>query len=128
MQSIFFLTESEALFDGAIEDAGMLEFINDDLFIDPDFIRVDTGDNSRGNMFVRMDIGDAIYIISYDELSDKEKHIIATYFTSNNIIGGFYQNFKEIAPSSWDAFTNTDNAIAYRGGTGYAYALWEYIG
>ncbi len=60
------------------------------------------------------------YVLTHDEASDTERQILTRFYQPD------FQSHFEALPCSWEAFEAADRAIAYRGGSGYAYSIWGY--
>ncbi len=60
------------------------------------------------------------YILTSDELDESVKTMLARFHSDE------FKRFYRSLPNSWEAFNEADNAVAYRGGSGYFYHIWEY--
>ena len=49
-----------------------------------------------------------------------EREMLTRFF------GEDYRHYFETLPCDWKAFDRAERAIAYRGGSGYAYSIWGY--
>lgn len=83
---------------------------------DPDIIRCD----GRKVYFMCIERGDTKFIVTSDEIGDKEKQMLSAFHQDD------FQNSYSIGISNWGFFNGAENAIAYRGGEGYHYTIWLY--
>jgi hypothetical protein len=65
--------------------------------------------------------GKTLHVVSSSELTDDEQNAITLLLGEWDIHPpkGLFD-----APNTWDWFYAADNAIAYRGGSGYHYGIW----
>lgn len=83
---------------------------------DPDKIKC----NGHELYFISTTLNGIRYVLTHDEVNDTEKEMLIHFWQDN-----FKDYFKEL-PCSWEAYDNVSKAIAYRGGGGYFYTIWEY--
>lgn len=83
---------------------------------DPDILRCD------GNKlyFMAVVINGKRYVLTHDQLSDIEREMLTRFYQDD-----FRRYFEEL-PCDWAAFDAADRVIAYRGGKGYLYTIWNY--
>lgn len=83
---------------------------------DPDIMRCD----GNKTYFMSVELNGTKYVLVHQEISETEKEMLEHFHHDD-----FKQHFSTL-PSSWDAFETASNAIAYRGGSGYCYTIWNY--
>lgn len=88
---------------------------------DPDILRIKGSEVS----FTEVDINDKTAFVVYLDLKYKAteseiKKILQRFFADN------FRNYFTNLDSSWKLFRSLANGIAYRGGQGYHYTIWEY--
>lgn len=83
---------------------------------DPDKLKCD----NRELYFMDIDLGNTKFILTSDEVNDKEKKMLTEFHQDNH-----EQNYSQ-TESKWSDFENATNVIAYRGGKGYHYYIWLY--
>lgn len=87
-----------------------------DLWIDCDHVKYE-GEQGRGNFpFVKHENKSKIYIISMWETDDETEEIINWWLQG-------CENECEI-DNNWDDWDKVKTGVAYRGGSGYSYALY----
>lgn len=124
----------------AVKDAQENYSIPDFLCCDPDYITFenlpekmakiigDLGhDSTIGNgmnrvSFECVEIGKTKYVITDFGIPKNIEHILASFFSDN------YKEKFTRTENTWNAFYSIEYSasIAYRGGQGYAYAIWHY--
>ena len=83
---------------------------------DPDIIRC----NGRKLYFITIVQNGVQYILTSDEVSEQAKKMLTEFHQDN-----FKDNYS-VGECSWENFDGAFNAIAYRGGSGYVYTIWNY--
>lgn len=99
--------------------------IRDFLTCDPDYIRFEemNADNERNSVsFEELTINGIQYIYSKSSLPEIAQTMLNAFF-DKDFEGSFNSNGK----STWQGFYSLPYGIAYRGGSGYNYTIWEYI-
>lgn len=83
---------------------------------DPDMIRCD------GNKlyFIAPVVNGKRYVLTHDEADATEREMLTRFFGEDR------RRYFEALPCKWKAFNGAERAIAYRGGSGYAYSIWGY--
>ena len=83
---------------------------------DPDMIRCD------GNKlyFIAPIVNGKRYVLTHDEVGTTEREMLTRFFEED------YKRYFEALLCDWKAFNGAERAIAYRGGSGYAYSIWGY--
>lgn len=69
--------------------------------------------------FADIDINDTKYIISNTDEPDVWD-MLEKFFSAD-----FGESFELTEPNNWDSWYSLKNGIAYRGGRGYVYTIWE---
>lgn len=95
--------------DGMFEPLSMMEG-------DPDIIRC----NGHKLYFITTVQNGVQYILTSDEVSEQAKKMLTEFHQEN-----FKENYS-VGECSWETFNGASNAIAYRGGSGYVYTIWNY--
>ena len=91
-----------------------------DQFIDCDYLRIE----GYGPIeFIEHHGKTTRYIITRSDLDPSESRVIVDFFDTHKAAD---DPFKQLE-SSWDNFHKTYTGIAYRGGKGYTYGIYEYI-
>lgn len=83
---------------------------------DPDILRCD----GHKQYFVSVDKNKIRYVLTRYEVTDTEREMLQHFFSDD-----FQEHFTE-GEQTWDHFHQSDRGIAYRGGYGYAYTIWDY--
>lgn len=83
---------------------------------DPDILRCD----GYIQYFISVEVNDVRYVLTSDELSDAEREMLECFFSDD-----FRNRFCQQG-YTWDYFNRQQRAIAYRGGSGYLYSIWNY--
>ncbi len=83
---------------------------------DPDKLKC--GD--RELFFIDVELADKKFILTSSEITSDEKEMLRAFHSDE-----FHKSFTS-AISSWKVFDSLKNAIAYRGGSGYVYSIWNY--
>ena len=93
-----------------------------DLFqSDPDILRIKNSEVSFTEVDINENTTVVIYADSEYEASEGEiKDILRRFYTDN------FQDYFTNPDSSWTVFRSLVNGIAYRGGQGYHYTIWEH--
>lgn len=60
------------------------------------------------------------YVLTHDEADATGREMLTRFF------GEDYRRYFKALPCNWKAFDGVGRAIAYRGGSGYAYSIWGY--
>ncbi len=84
---------------------------------DPDKIKCD-GDELY---FMDVDLNGTKYILTSGYPSEQEKEMLKHFH------GQERDNYFTLQKYSWDVYDAVAKVIAYRGGCGYTYAIWEYL-
>lgn len=84
---------------------------------DPDTLRCD----GSTQYFLAVDLGDTRYVLTKEEVTDSEEEILRHFFSDN------FQDHFNMGPQTWEHFHQSDRCIAYRGGSGYVYTIWDYV-
>lgn len=83
---------------------------------DPDLIRI----NGEQTTFIDVDVDGVKYVLYIEHIEGIE----------NALSGFFEENYKEhytgMPDAGWDDFNELENGIAYRGGSGYNYAIYSF--
>lgn len=93
-----------------------------DLFqSDPDILRIAGSEVS----FTEVDINENTAFIIYSDSEYQAAESEIKSMLQRFYAGNFRDYFRQL-DSSWTVFRNLVNGIAYRGGQGYHYTIWEY--
>lgn len=122
-KKIVVLSEYEALFGSYNKLKHVLGVTKEDkereeimCWCDCDHIKTH-GEEGRGDTdFNTIDIGNVRYIITMFEIEDIEMEVLKWWQNS-------FENEIEI-DNNWDEWNKVEKGIAYRGGSGYCYALY----
>jgi len=88
---------------------------------DPNILRIKNSEVSFMEVDIDKNTVFVIYTDSECQAAESEIKGILQRFYADNFQGFFTQ-----LDSSWTVFRNLANGIAYRGGQGYHYAIWEH--
>lgn len=83
---------------------------------DPDILRCD----GYKVYFISTVLNGKRYVLTHDEVNVAEREILTRFF------GEDYRRYFKALPCNWKAFDGAGRAIAYRGGSSYAYSIWGY--
>ncbi len=72
--------------------------------------------------FFDVDLNGRKFILTHDDVDAKEKLMLRRFHDPD------WKCWYKSLPCDWVAYEAAENAVAYRGGAGYFYAIWEYIG
>jgi hypothetical protein len=72
--------------------------------------------------FFDIDLNGRKFILTHDEVCAEENLMLRRFHDPD------WKRWYESLPCDWAAFEAAENAIAYRGGSGYYYAIWKYTG
>jgi len=128
---VVILTETEAVYSPAIQDLMEIDgteenegFLNSDCWIDCDYIKVN---GEFGSFFTIQDTpNDTTYIILGGQVSE-----ICDFTDSDlaeKMLIDFFNGKKLFSPdteNTWDSWRKIETGIAYRGGSGYVYGIYE---
>jgi hypothetical protein len=70
--------------------------------------------------FFDVDLNGRKFILTHDEVDAQSKLMLERFHSPN------FKRWYESQPCDWAAFDAAENAVAYRGGAGYYYAIWKY--
>lgn len=93
-------------------DFDALSYLEDD----PDILRCD----GYKLCFIAPVVNGKRYVLTHDEADATEREILTRFF------GEDYRRYFKALPCNRKAFDGAGRAIAYRGGSGYAYSIWGY--
>ena len=96
-----------------------------DIWYDCDYIKTKTGEGRGQIEFVDIKLKSKRYVIlrNMDEGElEKREYDALIHFFSKDFNKHFVQNHR-----TWQDWEKESCGIAYRGGSGYCYALWSYI-
>lgn len=82
---------------------------------DPDLIRIG-GETSH---FIDVEVKDVRYVLYTEEIGDIED-VLHNFFSEK------YKELFKREEDEWSVYSALDNAIAYRGGKGYCYAIYSF--
>ena len=83
---------------------------------DPDIIRC----NGKKLYFMSTVLNGKRYVLTHDEVDATEREMLTRFFEED------FRRYFEPLPCEWKAFDGAERAIAYRGGSGYVYTIWDY--
>lgn len=89
----------------------------DSFYSDPDYIKTKMHEKIP---FFDVHVDGIRYVCFETKLLVKKYGSMVTLFHSEVLRESFTK-----LPSPWDNFNNSSRAIAYRGGRGYSYSIWE---
>lgn len=82
----------------------------------PDIIRC----NGKKLYFMSAVLNGKRYVLTHDEVDSTEREMLTRFFEED------FRRYFETLPGEWKAFDGAERAIAYRGGSGYVYTIWDY--
>lgn len=82
----------------------------------PDIIRC----NGKKLYFMSTVLNGKRYVLTHDEVDSIEREMLTRFFEED------FRRYFETLPCEWKAFDGAERAIAYRGGSGYVYTIWDY--
>jgi len=122
-KTIQFISESEALFIAELQDRLDVTdedkdngYIQDLFAADPDYIRFAKCEGRGQTPFIAVTENEVTYIITPAEIESDEEEIVNWWLEgAKNQIN---------IENNWQDWQNVNQGIAYRGGSGYCYALY----
>lgn len=85
---------------------------------DPDIVKCEGQDKLY---FCTVELEGKKFVLTSDETSPQQKEMLKKFHIEN------WKEHYSATESTWDDFRNLPNTIAYRGGEGYTYTIWNYI-
>lgn len=99
------------------DDPDSPEFNAKSFFVgDSDTLRCD----GEKQYFLSVDKDNIRFVLTHDEVTNTEREMLQHFFSDD-----FQEHFTE-GEQTWDHFNQSDRGIAYRGGFGYVYTIWDY--
>ena len=72
--------------------------------------------------FIDVDLNGKKFVLTSEEVDTQSRTMLKRFHDPE-----FTRWYKNL-PCDWDDFNAAENAIAYRGGAGYYYHIWKYLG